>query len=177
MDSGNNSEPTSDIPVVSPPTGQTPFQDVVPPKDSIGNPVKFDNAELAPDLASNNPIAGTAAPMSTVIHEASKDQSLDGVLREVTSSIKSAPPPANQAHQKKKHGFSLFGKKTKNPSPNQARPQVPPPVTHQVQQPQQPAAGPQAKPKAKSQTPVLAITIACIVAIILIAGTVAIYKK
>lgn len=110
----NPNNPTQ--PVVPPPAPAQPIQDVVP----------------AP-----NPIAGTAAPQSSIIHEQpANDHALDSVLANVSNNIKTPPPPAPV-----KKGFFGGSKKPKQPPTNPlAQPLAPGPTKTKAKKPIMPIA-------------------------------------
>ncbi len=150
------------------PTAQ-PIHDVAP-VDAAANDITKTGAvfsDIGVSAEPANPIAGTTAPQSGVIHEQSAaDQSLDGVLRQVTSNIKATPPAAPQS-QKKKRGFFGGGNKApKKPHPAAAsHGPVVAPVANPIHQ---------APPKPKK--PILAITFAIFAAIGLATAAVMAYK-
>lgn len=171
---------TADIPVALPPTPAKTITDVAPPGNNLGNPVKFDISSIEQTPASSNPIAGTAAPVSGVIHEQPvSDASLDGVLRNVSSTMKAAQPPRPAAKPKKL--FGLFSKKSQ---PNAGHSPL---ATHQpagvpaqsaslthapipTQQSKQP--GP-TTPKKKANPALLPVICACLAAIVLVVSAIA----
>lgn len=97
---------------ISPPSPPVrPIHDVAPhePDSELASLTKTGAvfSDINTSSESSNPIAGTAAPKSGVIHDQNNaDPALEGVLQQVTNNIKAAPPTAPQAH-KTKHG--LFG--------------------------------------------------------------------
>lgn len=105
----NNNSPVSPSPQQQPPV--RPIHDVAaqPVDPAMANLERTGAvfSDLSPANESANPIAGTAAPHSGAIHEQSAaEQSLDGVLKQVTSNIKAVPPAALHPAKKKR---GLFG--------------------------------------------------------------------
>ncbi len=117
----NNNSPVSPSPQPQP--SVSPIHDVLsqPVDPAMANLERTGAvfSDLSPANEPANPIAGTAAPHSGAIHETSAaEQSLDGVLKQVTSNITAAPPAMVQPAKKKRGLFG--GGKPKKPHPASA---------------------------------------------------------
>ncbi len=162
----NNESPVAPTPQQPP---VSPIHDVAPPEADSGITDLTKTGAVFSDInassESSNPIAGTAAPKSGVIHDQSNaDPALEGVLQQVTNNIKAAPPASPQAH-KTKHGFFGGGKAKKQHPPTAPHGTTKSPVTNPIHQ---------APPKPKK--PVLPIVIAIFAAIGLGAVAVVVFK-
>lgn len=158
MQPNNNPMPPGTLPVqpaAPPPNGASASAAVDPGLENLTKTGAV-FSDIGNSNEPSNPIAGTAAPQSSVIHDqASIDKSLDGVLQQVTSNIRAVPPTPPRATKK---SFGLFSKpKTQKPhSPIPRHPSPPSPIANPIHH----AA---IKPK----KPIIPITLAITTAVLL----------
>lgn len=125
-----------------------PIQDVLPPRDTLGNPENLAGPVATPPPAqhvnrssapipSHNPIAGTALAQSQALHDSVvDDHALDGVLKDVTDNIR-ANSSAPMRPKSAKRGLFGFLKRNPKPklsvSPSSPRSPIHLPPTHPTQ--------------------------------------------